>query len=235
MGQRPQLQVGAGGEVHVAVAPALGDLAEPQQGGRRQRTAHQAQAHQGAVVGQPRAGHPRAAVAPPARGGEGRVGHGGHSGGRGSCAKPVTTSRRLPQGPAGLRTRDHPARDTFPDSRPVACRETEVPPVTHTAARQSRTLTGFPDLRARLAAHPGVDWRCARYQRPLPRAPHVRVGRVAGCARDRVRVRARRHRRRPARPARPARPGRRDPRGPPSRPPRPCCSSWLWWPGRCSR
>ena len=56
---------------------------------------------------------------------------------------PRVTSRLLPQGPAGLRTRDHPVRDAFPDLAVqwLSCR---APPVTLTAARQSRIRTGFP-------------------------------------------------------------------------------------------
>ena len=162
VGEPAQLQVGARGEVEVTVPVLLRDPREGAEGGGRDLPADEPDPDQRAVLGRPGAQHPGAEVA--ARPGSREVGPGGGGcfgkhdvlGGSGWYASPSFASRGPPQGPAGLRTRDPPARSAFPGRLdPVtaghggAGRARSAPPVTHTAARQSRTRTGFPR-----------DWRC---------------------------------------------------------------------------
>ena len=93
---------------------------------------------------------------------------------RGSCAKPALTSRRSPQGPAGLRTRDRPVRGAFPDPRSQwlssGCRAT-------CPARHPYRCASVPDSHRVPCAsvhHGGVDWPGHATKQSQRRArPHV--------------------------------------------------------------
>ena len=144
-----QLEVGPAGDVDARVAvllarPRTARAARPCAAGRRGSGSAPARRRRRPTAGGRRGSGP-AACALSVADARNRDAHRDPRKVSGCARRPRMTSRRLPQGPAGLRTRDHPERSAFPDLDQARSSDIVAPPVTHTAARQSRTLTGFPD------------------------------------------------------------------------------------------
>ena len=150
--QRPQLEVRPAGQVDVAVAVRRGDLRQGRKRLRRQAATREAKADQGAVGGGPGTQRPGTEVATSASGGS--VRHAGPSRSGARTRSPRVTSRQLPQGREGLRTRDLLNGIPSQTRRSSGLPET-APALTLTAARQSRSRTGFPAHAEFLAR---VDW-----------------------------------------------------------------------------
>lgn len=109
-GEGTHLQVGAPGDAHATIAEPLGHLSEGDQGPGGHAATDDAQAHQEAVVGGPRTQRAWALVSSVAEKCHGREALRSEALARGRSE----TWRRSPQGPAGLRTRDHSDRGAFP-------------------------------------------------------------------------------------------------------------------------